>query len=150
MTQNSLRWNSFYHLHRHSSLILQWRHNENDDVSNHWHLDCLINRLFRHIPKKTSKLHVTGLCEGNPPGTGGFPSQRSSNMENVSIWWRHHGSWLNQYPTQSCPLPRQQPSQYALINFSLCHYCDLLEATSPCGWLDHTIRMDSSQQNDFI
>ena len=22
--------------------------------------------------------------------TGGFPSQRASNAENVSIWWRHH------------------------------------------------------------
>ena len=40
--------------------------------------------------KKTSKLRVTGLCEGNPQVTGGFPSQRTSNAENVSIWWRHH------------------------------------------------------------
>ena len=31
------------------------------------------------------------LCEGNPPVTGGFPSQRASNAENASIWWRHHG-----------------------------------------------------------
>ena len=23
--------------------------------------------------------------------TGGFPSQRDSNAENVSIWWRYHG-----------------------------------------------------------
>ena len=28
--------------------------------------------------------------EGNPPVTGGFPSQRASNTENISIWWRHH------------------------------------------------------------
>ena len=40
--------------------------------------------------KKTSMLRVTGLYEGNPPVTGGFPSQRASNAENVSIWWRHH------------------------------------------------------------
>ena len=26
-----------------------------------------------------------------PINRGGFPSQRSSNAENVSIWWRHHG-----------------------------------------------------------
>ena len=31
--------------------------------------------------KKTSKLIITGLCEGNPPMTGGFPSQRASNTE---------------------------------------------------------------------
>ena len=46
---------------------LQWRHNERDGVSNHQGLDCLLNRLFRCRSKKTSKLRVTGLCEGNSP-----------------------------------------------------------------------------------
>ena len=41
--------------------------------------------------KKTSKLRVTGLCAGNSPVTGEFPTQRASSAENVSIWWRHHG-----------------------------------------------------------
>ena len=72
---------------------LQWCHNEGDDVSNHPRFDCLINRLFRRRSKKTPKLRVTGLCEGNPPVTGGFSSQRTSNAENVSIWWRHQGKW---------------------------------------------------------
>ena len=40
--------------------------------------------------RKTSKLRVTGLCEGNSPMTGDFPAQRDRNAENVSIWWRHH------------------------------------------------------------
>ena len=40
--------------------------------------------------KKASKLRVTGLCAGNSPVTGEFPGQRTSNAENVSIWWRHH------------------------------------------------------------
>ena len=26
----------------------------------------------------------------NSPVTGEFTAQRSSNAENVSIWWRHH------------------------------------------------------------
>ena len=69
---------------------LQWHHNEHNGISNRQHLDCLLNRLFRRRSKKTSKLHVTGLCDGNPPVTSGFPSQRVSNTENVSIWWRHH------------------------------------------------------------
>ena len=55
---------------------LQWRHNGPDDVSNHQPHDCLLNRLFRHRPKKTSKLRVTGLCAGNSPVTGEFPAQR--------------------------------------------------------------------------
>ena len=55
-------------------VILQWRHSEHDCVSNYRRLDCLLNRFFfRRESKKTSKLHVTGLCEGNPPVTGGFP-----------------------------------------------------------------------------
>ena len=44
----------------------------------------------RRSSKKTSKLRVTGLCEGNSPVTGEFLSQRASNAENGSIWWRHH------------------------------------------------------------
>ena len=43
----------------------------------------------RKQQSRASKLRVTGLCEGNPPVTGGFPSQRASNAENVFIWWRH-------------------------------------------------------------
>ena len=69
---------------------LQWRHNGRDSISNHQPHDCLLNRLFRHRSRKTSKLRVTGLCAGNSPGTGEFAAQRASNAENVSIWWRHH------------------------------------------------------------
>ena len=60
---------------------------KHDCVSNHQRLDCLLNCLSK---RGTSKLHVTGLCEGNPPLTSGFPAQRASNPENVSISWRHH------------------------------------------------------------
>ena len=42
-------------------------HNGHDCISNHQPHDCLLNRLFRRRSKKTSKLRVTGLCEGNPP-----------------------------------------------------------------------------------
>ena len=43
--------------------------------------------------KENIKLRVTGLCVGNSPVTGEFPTQMASNAENVSIWWRHHGAW---------------------------------------------------------
>ena len=72
---------------------LRWRHNERDGVLNHQPHDCLLNRLFRHRWKKTSKIRVTGLCEGNSPVTGEFPAQRASYAENVPIWWRYHGLW---------------------------------------------------------
>ena len=78
-----------------SSVSLWWRHNERDSVSNHQPHDCLLNRLFRRTSKKTSKLRVTGLCAGNSPVTGEFPAQMASYAENVSIWWRHHGTTRN-------------------------------------------------------
>ena len=55
----------------------------------------MTNGLFKRRSKKTSKLRVTGLCEGNSPETGEFPAQMASNAENVSIWWRHHGDREN-------------------------------------------------------
>ena len=72
--------------HAFLSFSLYWRHKERDGVSNHRRPDCLLNHVFRRRSKKTSKFRVTGLCGGNSP----VPSQRSSNAENVSIWWRHH------------------------------------------------------------
>ena len=62
----------------------------NDGVSNYQPHDCLLNRLYRCRSKKTSKLRVTGLCEGNSPVSGEFSAQMASNAGNVSIWWRHH------------------------------------------------------------
>ena len=72
------------------NLTLLWRLNGRKGVSNHQPHDCLLKRLFRHRSKKTSKLHFTDLCAGNSTVTGAFPTQRASNAENDSIWWRHH------------------------------------------------------------
>ena len=44
---------------------LQWSHNERKGISNHGLHDCLLKHLFRHRWKKTPKLRVTGLCEGD-------------------------------------------------------------------------------------
>ena len=40
------------------------------------------------------------FCGGNSP-TGEFPTQKDSNAENVSIWWRHHVAvaWWNRMTT---------------------------------------------------
>ena len=82
--------NQSYHFqqHRHGK-TLQWRHNERDGSNRQPH-DCLLNGLFGSRSKKTSNLCIAGLCEGNSPVTGKFPTQRASNAENASIWWRHH------------------------------------------------------------
>ena len=64
-------------------------------VLNQQRLNYLLNSLFRHRPKKTSKLCITGLCEGNSPVTSEFPTKRASNAENVSIWWCYHDNTKN-------------------------------------------------------
>ena len=69
---------------------LQWCHYVHGGISNHQPHHCLLNHLFRHRSKKTSKLDVTRLCIGNSPVTCEFPTQMANNAENVSIWWRHH------------------------------------------------------------
>ena len=79
---------------------LRWRRNGCDSVSNHQPHYCLLKGFLGFRSKKTWKLCVTGLCAGNSPGTGEFLAQMASNAENVSIWWRHHGtSKLDQHST---------------------------------------------------
>ena len=56
----------------------------------------------RRRSKKTSKPRVTGLCAGNSPVTGEFPTQMASNAENVSIWRRHHDKMRVAFTIVSC------------------------------------------------
>ena len=56
-----------------------------------WHLKSPALTLFAQLfvqtqIKETSKVLVTGLCEGNSP----VPAQRANKAENVSISWHHH------------------------------------------------------------
>ena len=74
-----------------NSNILQWRHNERHGVSNHRRLESLLHRLFRRKSKKTP----TPFEWGNHRWTVNFPSERTSNTENVSSWWRHHYIYIN-------------------------------------------------------
>ena len=60
------------------------------------HLKSMATHLFNqhHIQANTKENikapHYLALCEGNSPLTGGFPSQRASNAERVSISWYHN------------------------------------------------------------
>ena len=93
---------------------LHWRHNERDGVSNHQPHDL----LFRFRSKKTSKLRVTGLCAGNSPVTSELPTQRASNAENASNWWRHHIVSFSKttacvYQSQTLPYPDMYSMQHS-------------------------------------
>ena len=90
-------------------ITLQCRHNGCDSVSTYQPHDYLFNRLFRRRSKNTSKLRVTGLCAGNSPGTGEFPTQMASYTENDSTWWCHHDH------THTCLLPIPTALPWSLI-----------------------------------
>ena len=87
-----------------SFVLLQCRHNECYVVSNHQPHDCLLNRLFRCISKKTSKLRVIGLCEGNAPHKGPV-TRKMLPFDDVIMWcWNQNiPGELAQYNGCSCP-----------------------------------------------
>ena len=102
------------------SAPLQWCHNERHGVLNHQHFACLLNRFFRRISNKTSKPRITGLLVGNPPVTRGFPSQRASDAENISIWWRHHGEWRpGARPTNDISIEFEIRPNFAVLWFKM-------------------------------
>ena len=114
---------------RHCALqSLQWRHNQRGGVSNHWCVECLLNRLLRRWSNKTSKLRVTCLCEGNPPVTSAFPSQRARNAENVSIWWCRHENFTEQGKWTNIGCPSQTHLNFKSRDISVPKtYCSVVE-----------------------
>ena len=88
-----------------------------------------VNRLFMRRSKKSSKLRVTGICEGNPPTT--FRSQRASNAEKVSIKWRNHAQI---YETLNVPLGSIITEMQVQLHTTLIPYfMGLLPDTWNCG-----------------
>ena len=70
---------------------IQWGHNQHDGISNHRRLHCSLNCWFRCTSKKTSKLCVTGHCEGSSSVTGEFPAQKANSADSFHLMtspWR--------------------------------------------------------------
>ena len=53
-------------------------------------IECLFNSLFRLPTMKYQRSALLSLCDENPLWSV-VPTQKESNMENASIWWRHNG-----------------------------------------------------------
>ena len=100
-------------------------------------------------PRKHQKSTSLAFMRGIPPVTGGFPSQRANNAENVSIWWRHHGQthmWTKEiYTTPSpCRLPHG-----GLLNVWIRSYVDrsmsiikYTEYVNPYDFLQLTLNLN--------
>ena len=70
-------------------MSLQWRYiGVMASQSNHQQLECFFNSLLTTQRKYQSPTLLV-LCEGNPPGTGRFSSQRASNVKSVFMSWCH-------------------------------------------------------------
>ena len=126
---NPLSSSTTTHLQKHNAYSMttacqmaasEWRHNERDGVSNYRRFDCLPNRSFGCRSHKTPKLRLTDLCEGNSPVTDEFPAQKSSNAENVSILWRHHGYTGSYVWTYQKPDTHRQKKQIAFSMVLIC------------------------------
>ena len=87
---------------------LQWRHNERYGVSNHRCLEGLLDLLFRRRSKKTSKLRVTGRCEGNSPVNSphkGHVTWKMFSFDDVIVYFYYkshneHASYPKIHTTQ--------------------------------------------------
>ena len=66
----------------HDLIILQWRHDERDGVSNNQSHDCLLERFFRPRSKKTSVLRLVGLWGG---GGGGIHRSPVNSQHKGSV-----------------------------------------------------------------
>ena len=66
---------------------------ERHGFPDHRLFECLLNNSFRLTSEK-HQLTLLALCQGKPPVIGGFPSQRASDAEKVSITWRLHALFI--------------------------------------------------------
>ena len=76
--------------------------------------------------------------------TGEFPTQKASNAEKVSIWWRHHVNTYHNTPT--CNL-----QHYAIISLSIYTYCNRPKISSrECGLISWQNRCWTSWCETFF
>ena len=71
-------------LHKNNVLITGMSH-EHHGISNHQPISCWCKSLSGLKIKKTLKLYIMVFCEGNPPVTNSFPSQKAFYAESVSM-----------------------------------------------------------------
>ena len=87
--QSTMGWYSY-----NKNASLQWCQNYRDGVANPRSLDYLLSRLLMGTDQRKHQ-SSTGICERNPPVTGGFPSQKASNAE--IIFHLMTSSWCISY-----------------------------------------------------
>ena len=79
------------------------------DVSNYLQLHWWFNCFFRLQSVTTAKLCIACIHWVNPPVTGGFPSQRASNVVSIPKSWCHR---VHEWEGQNFPPGKMSSYQY--------------------------------------
>ena len=106
---------------------LHWRHNDHGGVSNHQPRGCLLNRLFRHRWKKTTKLRVTGLCAGNSPGPVNSPHKGPVTRKMFPF-----DDVIMMHAAYQCPIPITVRCSYSAVQNNVIFH-------TPLHWLTQII-----------
>ena len=77
--------------------VMKSRTHYSDVIWPPWHLNSQATPLFvqpfvQPHKRKRQSCTLLALFERNPPVSSGFPSQRVSNAESLSMWWCRHAT----------------------------------------------------------
>ena len=108
---------------------IQW-YNERGGVSNHRRSDCCSTIC---ISKKTSKLRVTDLCEGNPLLTGGFPRKGPETRKRFPFDDVIMKCW---YASRCCNFIITRNSNTAGLSLEAAELCSAVNVSAFCVYGD--------------
>ena len=108
-------WNAQARCGKHESITIT--SHERRGVSNHQPHYCLLSNEFSLTTKAKSKPTLLIFCEGNPPVTGGFPSQKASDTENVYMSWHHPGLECNSHLWEATVYTMVYTHRFAVLCF---------------------------------
>ena len=117
LSYNYVGWCRLWYAPVYNFMALQWRHIVT--------LNRLFKILFKLTGKKTSK--IPGVCEGNPPVAGEFPTQSASSAESVFRVWRRHG--IQRIESQ-LDGPQHIPSMKSCCYYTLAAVCQWNETAT--------------------
>ena len=115
-------------------MLLQWRHNERDGVSNHQPHDCLLHRLFRRRSKKyessASLAFVWGIHRGpvNSPHKW-LVTRKMSPFHDVIMFRSNHVIWFV-LPIVQTSFPQCAGSEF--IRFNIVNITVVDVRLAPC------------------
>ena len=86
-------------------------------------ISTAFSTAFQYSIKANNKaLHYWPSVQGKPLWTGGFPSQRASNVQSISMSWCHHVTQFCCLPHGKWGYPQISPSSHIHWQEHSCHH----------------------------